>query len=139
MPREESIKWGFQPAKRPFPKYKEAADDDGRHADVPEVNMENEFERVLHKFGLHTLADRLQYGEDMTESRFSDVEHRINDALCEIQNEVHDVKMQQDAIIIRLSALEEANKERHAAPKNVFAKPGSIVSSVKGTQEKRKG
>ena len=98
--------------------------------------MENETERALHKFGFHTLADRLQYSVDITESRFSDLEHRINDAMCENQHAVYNVKMEQDNILIRLSSLDEASNKQDAGQKNGYAKPGSIVSSSKVTPGK---
>ena len=103
-------------------------DGDGEYNDgTPEVNIGCPLERALHRFGFSTLAARLQHSADTTESRFTDLELRINDALCEYQHAVYNVKMKQDTILIRLSAMEDASKQEDA---------GSIQSSSKVTPGK---
>ena len=108
--KEEPTKWGLQLSTRSFPTYEDAVQGGHYQNDLPDVDTQNPVEAALAKFSLTTMKDRSVYFEDITSSRIVDLEHRINDALCECQSEVDTVKMKQNAQDTRLEALENAIK-----------------------------
>ena len=137
-PAEAPTKWGLQPTARTFPSYIVAVQEGEHYNDIPDVNMDDPVERAMAKFKVTTITDRMEYAEDITNSRIDDLEHRINEALCECQNEVDIIKKKQTSQETRIEALEKAIKTNNQAPKNVYAKPGTIGANTRAPQTKEK-
>ena len=89
---EQPTKWGLQLSTRSFPNYDEAVEGGWVLNELPDVDTQNVVEAALAKFSLITIKDRIVHFEDCTSARIVDLEHRINDALCECQNEVDTIE-----------------------------------------------